>query len=206
MANGHILFTSNEQKLRTIVAIGEMATISIKGQICDSPTAKIIVSLKTQFSNIFHLSAGLHRNVGRAISIPSETILKNKLQTCIQYSYVVQSYWKAIVSRLNAHLANNHLNETFQSAYRAMHSTETALLKVKVDILCALDQRAGFCCTSTSVQHLTLLTIASFETGFLTFCIKGTALQWFSSYLQGQRNRVTVYGSYSLEHKWILDF
>ena len=44
-----------------------MATISIKGQICDGPIAKMIVSLKAKFSNIFHLSAGLHKNVDRAI-------------------------------------------------------------------------------------------------------------------------------------------
>ena len=48
---------------------------------------------------------------------------------------------KAVASRLNDHLVDNHLNETFQSAYRALHSTETALLKVKNDIMCALDQR-----------------------------------------------------------------
>ena len=34
--------------------------------------------------------------------------------------------------------------------------------------------------------------------------VKGTALQWFSSYLRGRRNRVTVSGAYSLEH--IMDF
>ena len=49
------------------MATGKMATISIKGQICDGPIAKMIVSLKAQFSNIFHLSAGLHRNVGKVI-------------------------------------------------------------------------------------------------------------------------------------------
>ena len=48
---------------------------------------------------------------------------------------------KAVASRLNDHLVDNHLNETFQSVYRALHSTETSLLKVKNDIMCALDQR-----------------------------------------------------------------
>ena len=34
----------------------------------------------------------------------------------------------------------NHLDETFQSAYKEFHSTETALLRVHNDILCSLDQ------------------------------------------------------------------
>ena len=94
---------------------------------------------------------------------------------------------KAVASRLNDHLVDNHLNETFQSAYRTLHSTETALLKVKNYIMCALDQRRA-------VFVVVLDLSAAFDTVdyhiFLkrlsdTFCIKDTALHWFSSYLQG---------------------
>ena len=34
----------------------------------------------------------------------------------------------------------NHLDETFQSAYKEFHSTETALLRVQNHILCSSDQ------------------------------------------------------------------
>ena len=61
---------------------------------------------------------------------PSPVVAKARMEGCVP-----------IASRLNEHLVDNHLNETFQSAYRALHSTETALLKVKNDIMCALDQR-----------------------------------------------------------------
>jgi len=110
---------------------------------------------------------------------------------------------KAIASRLNDHLSSNNLNETFQSAYRSMHSTETALLKVKNDILCALDQRRAvfvvlldLSAAFDTVEYTILLNRLS-----TTFCINDTALQWFSSYLHGRRNRVKITGSYSLEHK-----
>ena len=113
---------------------------------------------------------------------------------------------KRTAARLNDHLVDNHLNETFQSAYRALHSTETALLKVKNDIMCALDQRRAVfvvlldlsAAFDTVDYHIFLKRLSD------TFCIKDTALHWFSSYLQGRRNRVVVSGSYSCEH--IMDY
>ncbi|XP_068673147.1 uncharacterized protein [Montipora foliosa] len=42
---------------------------------------------------------------------------------------------KAVACQLNDHLTETHLSETFQSAYKRFHSTETALLKVQDDIL-----------------------------------------------------------------------
>ena len=41
------------------------------------------------------------------------------------------------------HLDKNGLYEVFQSAYRQLHSTETALLRVQNDILQAVDSRGG---------------------------------------------------------------
>ena len=41
---------------------------------------------------------------------------------------------KVAVSRVVEHLSKNNLTEEYQSAYRADHSTETALLKVHHDI------------------------------------------------------------------------
>ena len=43
------------------------------------------------------------------------------------------------VSRFKTHLQINNLTETYQSAYKTAHSTETALLRVKNDILKELD-------------------------------------------------------------------
>ena len=48
---------------------------------------------------------------------------------------------KAVACQLNDYLTKNHLSETFQSAYKRFHSTETALLKVQDDILQAIDNQ-----------------------------------------------------------------
>ena len=48
---------------------------------------------------------------------------------------------KAVADQFTRHILTNHLDEPFQSAYKAFHSTETALVKVQKDILQAIDQR-----------------------------------------------------------------
>ena len=46
---------------------------------------------------------------------------------------------KVVLHKLLSHLQENNLNNPFQSAYRAGHSTETVLLRIVNDILSALD-------------------------------------------------------------------
>ena len=64
---------------------------------------------------------------------------------------------KVVFSQIFPHLEINDLLEFFQSAYRPFHSTETALIKIFNDLLCAAD--AG------KVSVLTMLDLsAAFDT------------------------------------------
>ena len=84
--------------------------------------------------------------------------------------------------------------EEMQSAYRVGHSTETALLKVKTDILNNMDQRR--------VTFLVLLDLsAAFDLVSFKlllnhlhyrFCVTGTALKWIASYLTSRTQRVKI--------------
>ena len=56
-------------------------------------------------------------------------------------SFVSKTLERAVASQLKHHLTQHQLLDQYQSAYRAFHSMETALLKVQNDILLALDHR-----------------------------------------------------------------
>ena len=92
---------------------------------------------------------------------------------------------KVIADRLNTHLCNESLTDTFQSAYKRNHSNETALLWVVNEIGTALDRRQ---CTVIAMIDLA----ASFDTighGIILarlqqrYGIDGVALRWMRSYL-----------------------
>ena len=106
---------------------------------------------------------------------------------------------RAVSDQITKHIADNSLLESMQSAYRAHHSTETALVKVKSDILKAMDRQEIVC--------LTLLDLsAAFDTiskdKLLTrleeeFGITNTCLKWIESYLTQRTQRVMVGNSRS---------
>ena len=101
---------------------------------------------------------------------------------------------KAVVIQLTDHVMAHHLDETFQSAYKNFHSTETALVRVQNDILCAIDN-------NESVILLLLDLSAAFDTvdhSILLsrlrdrFGVNGTAAAWFESYLTSRTQFVRV--------------
>ena len=89
---------------------------------------------------------------------------------------------------------SNDLLNRYQSAYRPMHSTETALLKVQNDLLRNLDDG------KTTVLVLLDPSVA-FDTldhsGVISllenwYGISGNALRWFASYLMDRQQMVKV--------------
>ena len=101
---------------------------------------------------------------------------------------------KVAVKRLTNHLQENSLLEEYQSAYRALHSTETALLRVNHDIASALDK-----------NYVVLFAMLDLSAAFDTidqeqlvhvlqdvFGIEGRALSWFTSYLEDRTQRVKI--------------
>ena len=81
-------------------------------------------------------------------------ILKN-YRTVSNLLFLSKSIERIVWVQSVNHLDKNGLYEIFQSAYRQLHGTEIALLRVQNDILQAV--AVQYWCYLTSVLHLTLL-------------------------------------------------
>ena len=101
---------------------------------------------------------------------------------------------KVAVSRVVEHLSNNNLMEEYQSAYRADHSTETALLKVHHDISSALDEShdvalviLDLSAAFDTIDQCQLLSLLNAEFG-----VHAKALSWLETYLEARTQRVKI--------------
>ena len=78
-------------------------------------------------------------------------------QPVFNLSFLSKILQKLVASRLNSHINSSHTSNDYQSAYRKLHSIETALLKIHNDILSSMDDGR--------VTILTLLALsAAFDT------------------------------------------
>lgn len=101
---------------------------------------------------------------------------------------------KVVAGQLTSYMEEHNLFDLFQSGFRKMHSTETALLKVSSDIMMAADS-----------GHYTVLVLLDLTSAFDTvdheilidrlktvFGFSGSVLQWFSSYITDRTFNVVV--------------
>ena len=88
---------------------------------------------------------------------------------------------RIVAAQIRSHLDSHDLGNTFQSAYKVCHSTETALLYIKNEIhlslskamptaMVLLDLSTAF----DTIDHDTLLSCLSARFGFV-----GSTLKWF---------------------------
>ena len=108
--------------------------------------------------------------------------------------YVSKLSEKAAANQLIDHMTTNDLHMPLQSAYKQNESTESALLKVKNDILLNMEARKvtllvllDLSAAFDTVRHDTLLNRLKSRFG-----VDGKALEWFASYLADRTQRVTV--------------
>ena len=100
---------------------------------------------------------------------------------------------KIVAKQMKEYLINNNILDRFQSAYRQLHSTTTALVEIsdniyksidnsEITILVLLDYSKAFDCAN---HKLILAKLKSY--GF-----KNQALKWISSYLSNRSQQVTT--------------
>ena len=110
--------------------------------------------------------------------------------------YSAKQIEKCAAQQFVDYLDSNNLMDPLQSAYRPMHCTETALLKVQQDIvseiaskkvvlIVLLDMSAAFYTVDHSILCQRLMNC---------FGVNGTAIGWFASYLKGWKSQVNIAG------------
>ena len=109
-------------------------------------------------------------------------------------TFVSKLIEKAVALQLNDHILRHHLDETFQSAYKAFHTTKMVLVRVHNDILTAIDNNntvilllLDLSAAFDTVDHSILLSRLSSRFG-----IKGIVLAWLRSYLTSRKQFVNV--------------
>ena len=109
-------------------------------------------------------------------------------------SFIGKIIERVVLKRLNDHLTKNDLHCPEQFAYKKHHSTETLLIKITNDLMIAADERTAtvvmmldLSAAFDTVDHNLLLTILEKEIG-----IRGTALEWFRSFLTGRSQRIRL--------------
>ena len=162
------------------------------------PMVTILVNLSLQ-------SANMPDSMKQAFVTPllkkddlDPEVLKN-YRPVSNLSFLSKVLERVVAARLTNYMTINQLHEPMQSAYRACHSTETALVRVQNDILRTLDQGGAailvlldLSAAFDTIDHSILLSRMESVLG-----VKGSALQWFKSYLLGRKQRIKINDDFS---------
>ena len=165
----------------------------------------ILIPLITDLINTSLSTGTVPANFKHAIVAPvlkktglDPDVLKN-YRPVSNLSFVSKILERVVMKQLMKHLTENNLLEPLQSAYRANHSTETALTRVvsdllrgidggQVAVLALLDLSAAF----DTIDHQVLLGRLEHNFGFT-----GVALAWLRSYVYDRSQQVKTYSDLS---------
>jgi hypothetical protein len=113
--------------------------------------------------------------------------------------YMSKLLEKVVLTQLDDHMDKHSLREPCQSAYRACHSTETAVIKIINDILCDIDDRKcvllillDMSAAFDTVDHSIFLNRMQYDFG-----ICGSANEWLKSYFTDHQQAVIINGATS---------
>ena len=109
-------------------------------------------------------------------------------------SFLSKLVERMVAAQIRSHMDSHDLGNTFLSAYKVGHSTETALLCIKNEIHLALSKGMptalvllNLSAVFYTIDHDTLLSCLSARFGFA-----GSTLKWFRSYLQDHFQSVKI--------------
>ena len=121
-------------------------------------------------------------------------LLERNYRPVSNLSYVSKLVECVTAAQLVNHIERHNLKEVHQSAYCAFHSMETALLKVKTDVIKVLKNQEVACLILLDLFAAFNTTDQNILLGRLEtrFAVTGTTLNWLRSYLTNRTQAVAV--------------
>ena len=120
----------------------------------------------------------------------------SRFRLILNLPFLSKVFERLVLRRLNCYLHVNNLFPVYQSAYRSGCSTETALLRVTIDIIGSIDAKKvvllellDMSAAFDTVDHSILLQRLSHSFG-----LGWVVLDWFGSFLRGRPYAVTFKG------------
>ena len=170
---------------------------SLLKKILPSVIGHITQLINTSLSSGTVPASFKHALVKPLIKKPSlSNELMNNYRPISNLPFLSKILEKVILKQLSDHMTRNNLHEVMQSAYKPLHSTETALLRIQNDVLLDLGSKHGvvlvlldLSAAFDTIDHKILLDRLKVLLG-----IQGTALAWFNSYLKLRTNSVFING------------
>ena len=121
-------------------------------------------------------------------------LLEKNYRPVSNLSYISKLVEHVMAAQLVTHIEGHGMMEAHQLAYHSSHSTEAALLKVKTDIIQALDNQEVAClilldlsAAFDTIDHDILLNRLESR-----FAVTGVVLKWLGSYLKDRPQAVKI--------------
>ena len=151
------------------------------------------------YFNLFIQLLSMVRPLLKKSSLP---LIFNSFRPVSNLSYLSKLIEHVVCEKIMSFAERSGNLEKYQSAYQPDHSMETALLKVRTDLLAAIDHKEVTCLILLDlsvafdmVDHQLLLNHLRFRFG-----MERKSVEWIESYLTG-RNQQAVIGSHQSSPK-----
>ena len=150
--------------------------------------------INTSLRNGIFLESFKRALVKPLLKKPGLDLLDRNYRPVSNLSYVSKLVECVVAAQLVNHIERHDMMEAHQSAYHSSHSTETALLKVKTDVIQALENQEVAClilldlsAAFDTIDHDILLSRLKSR-----FAVNGVALKWLGSYLTDRSQVVEI--------------
>ena len=163
-------------------------------QILPSIVALIADIINTSLRDEIVLESFKRPLVKLLLKKPGLELLDRNYRPVSNLGYISKLVEHVMAGQLVNHIERHDMMEAHQSAYHASHSMETALLKVKTDVIWPLENQEVAClilldlsAAFDTIDHDTLLSRLKSR-----FAVTGVVLQWLGSYLKDRTQVVEI--------------